>query len=66
MKNTNKILQWKLRKTYIWSKKVRLAVYKLITYLPKIVSGNFKRKVIVKIQIVYIICEVPIASKLEV
>ena len=35
----------RLRKTYLWSKKVRLAVYKMITYLPKIVSGNFKRKV---------------------
>ena len=35
----------KLRKTYIWSKKVKLAVYKLITYLPKIISGNYKRKV---------------------
>lgn len=36
----------KLRKSYIWSKKVRLAVYKLITYLPKIISGNYKRKVV--------------------
>ena len=35
----------KLRKSYIWSKKVRLAVYKIITYLPKIISGNYKRKV---------------------
>lgn len=35
----------RLRKSYIWSKKVRLAVYKLITYLPKIISGNYKRKV---------------------
>lgn len=35
----------KLRKTYIWSKKVRLAVYKLIKYVPKILSGNYKRKV---------------------
>ena len=35
----------KLRKTYIWSKKVKLAVYKIITYLPKIISGNYKRKV---------------------
>ena len=34
----------KLRKSYLWSKKVRLAVYKLITYLPKIISGNYKRK----------------------
>lgn len=34
----------KLRKTYLWSKKVRLAVYKIITYFPKILSGNYKRK----------------------
>ena len=35
----------RLRKTYIWSKKIRLAIYKVITYLPKIISGNYKRKV---------------------
>ncbi len=35
----------KLRKSYLWSKKVRLAVYKLISYLPKLISGNYKRKV---------------------
>ena len=34
-----------LRKTYIWSKKVKLAIYKLIKYVPKIISGNYKRKV---------------------
>lgn len=36
----------KLRKSYIWSKKVCLAVYKIITYLPKLISGNYKRKII--------------------
>ena len=36
----------KLRKSYIWSKKVRLAVYKIITYLPKLITGNYKRKII--------------------
>lgn len=35
----------RLRKSYLWSKKVRLAIYKIITYLPKIISGNYKRKV---------------------
>ncbi len=35
----------RLRRSYIWSKKVRIAVYKIITYLPKIISGNYKRKV---------------------
>ena len=34
----------KLRKAYLWSKKIRLAVYKIINYLPKILSGNYKRK----------------------
>ena len=35
----------KLRRSYLWSKKVPLAVYKIITYLPKLISGNYKRKV---------------------
>ena len=34
----------KLRRSYLWSKKIKLAVYKIITYLPKILSGNYKRK----------------------
>lgn len=34
----------KLRRSYLWSKKIRLAVYKIITYLPKIISGNYRRK----------------------
>ena len=32
------------RKSYIWSKKIRLAVYKIITYLPKLISGNYRKK----------------------
>lgn len=34
----------KLRKSYLWSKKVRLAVYKIIAYLPKLISGNYRKK----------------------
>ena len=34
-----------LRKTYLWSKKIKLAVYKIIRYVPKILSGNYKRKI---------------------
>ena len=34
----------RLRKSYIWSKKIRLAVYKIISYIPKLISGNYKRK----------------------
>lgn len=33
----------RLRKTYIWSKKIKLAVYKIIKYLPRIISGNYKK-----------------------
>lgn len=35
----------RLKRTYIWSKKIKLAIYKIINYLPKIISGNYKRKV---------------------
>lgn len=34
----------RLRKSYLWSKKIRLAVYKIITYVPKLISGNYKKK----------------------
>ena len=35
----------KLRKTYLWSKKIRIAIYKIITIIPKLISGNYKRKI---------------------
>lgn len=35
----------KLRKSYLWSKKIRLAVYKIITYVPKLISGNYKKRI---------------------
>ena len=35
-----------LRKSYIWSKKIRLAVYKLLVYVPKLLSGNYKRRLL--------------------
>ena len=34
----------RLRKSYLWSKKIKLAVYKIIKYLPKIITGNYKKK----------------------
>ena len=43
--DTNLAPARRLRKSYIFSKKVRLALYKIITYIPKIISGNYKRKV---------------------
>ncbi len=35
----------RLRKSYLWSKKIRLAIYKIITYVPKLISGNYKKKI---------------------
>lgn len=35
-----------LRKTYLWSKKIKLAVYKLIVYVPKLISGNYRRRIV--------------------
>ena len=32
----------KLRKSYLWSKKIRLAVYKIISYFPILISDNYK------------------------
>ena len=34
-----------LRKSYIWSKKIRLAIYKMLIYVPKLISGNYKKKI---------------------
>ena len=36
----------RLRKSYIWSKKIRLAVYRLLVYVPKLISGNYKRRTV--------------------
>lgn len=33
-----------LRKSYLISKKIRLAIYKIIISIPKLISGNYKRK----------------------
>lgn len=35
----------RLRKSYIWSKKIKLAIYKILNYFPKLISGNYKKKV---------------------
>jgi len=34
-----------LRKTYIWTKKVKIAIYKILKYFPKIISGNSKKEI---------------------
>ncbi|MBR6123924.1 hypothetical protein IKQ19_10085, partial [Candidatus Saccharibacteria bacterium] len=34
----------KLRKSYILTKKIKIAIYKVLRFLPKLVSGNYKKK----------------------
>lgn len=34
----------RLKKGYLWSKKIRLAIYKILVYVPKLISGNYKKK----------------------
>lgn len=34
----------RLRKSYIISKKIKLAIYKILVYIPKLISGNYKRR----------------------
>lgn len=33
-----------LRRSYILTKKVKLAIYKMLIYIPRLISGNYKRK----------------------
>ncbi len=34
----------RLRKSYILTKKIKLAIYKLLITIPKLISGNYKKK----------------------
>ncbi len=34
----------RLRKSYLISKKIRLAIYKIIISIPKLISGNYRKK----------------------
>ena len=34
----------RLRKSYLISKKIRLTIYKIIISIPKLISGNYKKK----------------------
>ena len=34
-----------LKRTYLLGKKIKLAIYKILKYIPKIISGNCKRKI---------------------
>ena len=34
----------RLRKSYILTKKLKLAIYKILIYFPKLITGNYKKK----------------------
>ena len=34
----------KLRKSYLINKKIRIAIYKMLIYIPRLITGNYKRK----------------------
>lgn len=36
----------RLKKSYLIAKKIKIAFYKIITYIPKMLSGDFKKKTI--------------------
>lgn len=44
--DNNSLKRHGLRKSYMLNKKIKLAIYKIITYVPKIISGNYSRRVI--------------------
>lgn len=33
-----------LRKSYIWSKKLKIAIYKILVSIPKLITGNYRKK----------------------
>ena len=34
----------RLRKSYIWSKKLKIAIYKILISIPKLITGNYRKK----------------------
>lgn len=34
----------RLRRSYIWSKKLRLTIYKILVSIPKLITGNYKKR----------------------
>ena len=44
IENQSLVYPKRLRKSYIWSKKVKLAFYKFVKYLPKLLSGDYKKR----------------------
>ena len=34
----------RLRRSYIWSKKLKLTIYKILITIPKLITGNYRKK----------------------
>lgn len=34
----------RLKKSYILKKKIKISIYKVLTYLPKLITGNYRKK----------------------
>lgn len=34
----------RLRRSYIWSKKIKITIYKILISIPKLITGNYRRK----------------------
>lgn len=34
----------RLRRSYIWSKKLKIAIYKILISIPKLITGNYRKK----------------------
>ena len=34
----------RLRRTYIWSKKLKITIYKILVSIPKLITGNYRKK----------------------
>ena len=41
----NSLSQRKLSKFYLWKKKFKITIYKIIRFIPKLITGNYKRKI---------------------
>lgn len=43
LNDLEKPARW-LKKSYILTKKIKLAIYKMLIYFPRLISGNYKKK----------------------
>jgi len=43
--NNSLIYKKRLSKFYLWKKKFKISIYKIIKLIPKLITGNYKRKI---------------------